>query len=60
MPKTPKELYARVNTDGTINPKYVDVLEEDKPIAGQKFACVSFISPEKVLEDKNSFFLMNS
>ncbi len=56
MPKTPKELYARVNTDGTINPKYVDVLEEDKPIAGQKFACVSFISPEKVLEDKNSFF----
>ena len=28
------------------NPKYVDVLEEDKPLAGQKFVCVSFLSPE--------------
>lgn len=46
----------RNNSNGTINPKYVDVLEEDKSIAGQKFACVSFISPEKILEDKHIFF----
>ena len=34
------------------NPKYVDLLEEDKPIAGQKFVCVSFVSPEKILKKK--------
>ena len=38
-------------------PKYfVDLLNEDKPIAGQKFACVSFVSPEKILKQKNHFF----
>ena len=30
--------------------KYVDLLEEDKPIAGQKFACISFVSPENILK----------
>jgi hypothetical protein len=34
-----------------------DYLEEDRPIPGQKYACLSFISPEKVLDDKNSFYL---
>jgi hypothetical protein len=38
------------------NPKYVDLLEEDKPIAGQKFVCVSFCSPEKILKEKEIFF----
>jgi hypothetical protein len=38
------------------NPKYVDLLEEDKPIAGQKFVCVSFVSPEKILKQKEIFF----
>ena len=28
--------------------KIVDLLDEDKPIAEQKFACLSFISPEKL------------
>ena len=32
----------KLNDDGTVNPKYVDLLEEDKPISGQKFVCVSF------------------
>ena len=44
------------NKDGTLNPKYVDLLEEDKPISGQKFVCVSFISPENILKEKNHFF----
>ena len=35
---------------------YIDLLDEDKPIGGQKFTCVSFISPEKILKDKNLFF----
>ena len=38
------------------DPKYIDLLEEDKPISGQKFACVSFISPEKILKAKNLFY----
>ncbi len=38
------------------DPKYVDLLEEDKPISGQKFVCVSFVSPENILKQKNIFF----
>ena len=38
------------------NSKYVDLLEEDKPIAGQKFACISFVSPEKILKLKEIFY----
>lgn len=38
------------------DPKYVDLLEEDKPISGQKFVCVSFVSPENILKQKNNFF----
>jgi len=41
------------------NPKYVDLLEEDKPVAGQKFVCVSFCSPEKILKEKELFFFEN-
>jgi hypothetical protein len=35
---------------------YVDLLDEDKPIANQKFVCISFISPEKVINKKEVFF----
>jgi hypothetical protein len=41
--------------DGQINPKYVDLLDEDQPISGQKFGCFSFISPEKILKQKELF-----
>jgi hypothetical protein len=33
-----------------------DLLDEDKPIAQQKFVCVSFLSPEKILNKKEIFF----
>ena len=36
-----------MNSDGADNPKYIDLLDEDKAVAGQKFSCISFISPEK-------------
>jgi len=36
--------------------KYVDLLDEDKPIAEQKFVCLSFISPEGIIKDKQRFF----
>lgn len=37
-------------------PKLVDLLEEDNPLPGQKFVCVSFVSPEKILKDKSLYF----
>ena len=44
------------NKDGLINPKYVDLLDVDKSIAGQTFGCFSFITPEKILKQKERFF----
>lgn len=41
--------------DGSPNPKYVDLCDEDAPIAGQKFACMSFVSPEKILKKREVF-----
>jgi hypothetical protein len=41
--------------NGAPNPKYVDLCDEDAPIAGQKFACMSFISPEKILKKREIF-----
>lgn len=41
--------------NGKKNPKYVDLLDEDPPIAGQKFVCVSFISPETVLKKRELY-----
>jgi len=41
--------------NGQPNPKYIDVCEEDPPIAGQKFACMSFISPEKILKKRELY-----
>ena len=39
-----------------IDKNYVDVLDEDPVISGQKFVCLSFISPEKILKDKNLYY----
>ena len=39
--------------------KIIDLLDEDKPIAEQKFACLSFISPEKIIKNKELFFFEN-
>jgi hypothetical protein len=48
--------FERKIKDGNPNFKYVDLLEEDKAIAGQKFVCISFVSPEKILKQKEIFF----
>ena len=62
MPATPPPKSTTVNFErkltktGKKNKKYVDLLEEDKPIAGQKFVCVSFVSPEKILKQKEIFY----
>ena len=50
-----KNITYRTNPDGTSNPKYVDMLDEDKPLAGQKFTCVSFVSPEQIVKSRELF-----
>ena len=46
----------KTKPDGSDNPKYVDLLDEDRPLANQKFVCVSFVSPENILKEKKIFF----
>jgi hypothetical protein len=45
-----------VNCDKQKSAKYIDLLDEDRPVAGQKYTCISFISPEKILEKKELFY----
>ena len=49
----------KMNNDGTPNPKYIDLCDEDPPISGQKFACISFVSPEKILKQREHFIFEN-
>lgn len=51
----PTNITLKTNVDGTDNPKYIDLLDEDKSMAGQKFVCLSFISPEHILKQKDVF-----
>jgi len=41
--------------DGSTNPNYIDLCDEDPMISGQKFACMSFVSPEKILKQRELF-----
>jgi vacuolar-type H+-ATPase subunit I/STV1 len=41
--------------NGKKNEKYVDLCDEDQPIAGQKFACISFVSPEKIIKKREVY-----
>jgi len=41
--------------NGKPNPKYIDLCDEDPPIAGQKFVCMSFVSPEKILKKREVY-----
>tara|TARA_Y100000816_G_scaffold290418_1_gene279056 strand:+ start:348 stop:1220 length:873 start_codon:yes stop_codon:yes gene_type:complete len=36
--------------------QHIDLLDEDKPISGQKFVCVSFVSPENIIREKQQYF----
>jgi hypothetical protein len=56
MENKPDGVTTKINLDGSLNSKYVDLLDEDKPVAGQRFACVSFLSPEKIIKEKNLFY----
>lgn len=45
----------KVLENGKKNEKYIDLCDEDPPIAGQKFACMSFVSPEKILKKREVY-----
>jgi hypothetical protein len=49
------EFEKKVLANGEKNPKYIDLCDEDSPIAGQKFACMSFVSPEKILKKREVY-----
>jgi len=49
MEEAPKGITMKTDSN------YVDVLDEDKAIAGQKFACLSFISPENIIKQREMF-----
>jgi len=50
-----REYQHQKTADGNVNHRYVDLLEEDKAISGQKFVCVSFVSPENTLKRRDLF-----
>lgn len=43
-------------SNGKPNPKYVDLLDEDPSVAGQKYCCISFVSPDKIIQRREEFF----
>ena len=53
----PDNITLKTNPDGSENAKYIDLLDEDRPVAGQKFTCLSFFSPEKNLKRSTHYFL---
>lgn len=56
VPENKLSFERKLTNTGAPNPKYVDLLDVDKSIAGQLFGCYSFITPEKILKQKEMFF----
>jgi hypothetical protein len=45
-----------VNSSNSTKEKVIDLLDEDRPISGQKYVCLSFISPENHIKKKELYF----
>ncbi len=54
--EAPVGVTTKKNPDGSDNVNYIDLLDEDKPIAEQKFVCLSFVSPEEIIKQKELFY----
>ena len=54
--KNSSKIAKESKTKHSENTKYVDLLDEDKPISGQKYACLSFISPEDHIKRRELFY----
>ena len=60
MPKAKKSSkYQKKMVDGKENPKYVDLLDEDNPLADKNFVVYLSFLPKKLLNKKNYSFLMS-
>lgn len=44
-----------MSSPGLVSTKEVDYLDEDKPLRGQNYVCMSFLSPEDVIQNKECF-----
>jgi|LauGreDrversion4_1035100.scaffolds.fasta_scaffold44119_3 hypothetical protein len=53
--KSSKTFEQKMTKDGKLNNKYVDLLSEDPPISSQLYGCYSFVSPEKIIKQKDIF-----
>jgi hypothetical protein len=53
---TKKPFERKTKSDGKENPKYVDLLNEYPTIPSQTYGCYSFVSPEKIIKQKDVFF----
>jgi hypothetical protein len=45
-----------INSSNSTKEKVIDLLDEDRPISGQKYVCLSFISPENHIKKKELYF----
>jgi len=45
----------KLDSQGNVNPKYIDLMDEDETMAGQKFVCLSFVSPEKIIKKREVY-----
>ena len=52
---TKKPFERKTKSDGKENPKYVDLLNEYPTIPSQTYGCYSFVSPEKIIKQKETF-----
>lgn len=45
----------KLTPNNKINSRYVDLLNEDPVISNQQYGCYSFVSPEKIIKQKDTF-----
>lgn len=50
-------LFGMTTNKELVSTKQHDYLDQDPPLRGQKFCCISFVSPEDVIRSKEAFFL---
>ena len=45
----------KMTNDKKLNSRYVDLLNEDPVIPSQQYGCYSFVSPEKIIKQRDKF-----
>jgi hypothetical protein len=48
--------FQKKTVNGKPNPKYIDLLDEDPKLVRQKWGCFSFITPSKILKNREMFY----